>query len=149
MALPVIDRIVVGLDGSIYSEQTLPYARAFAKAFNSELVLVTVPAVPESERYRAPSNVIQSIRSKAEINMKRFNEAVARSLREDQIEVTSLVTGTMPARTLVDISEDRNADLIMITSQGRGGLDLLMMGSVAQSIVQMSEKPVFIVPINR
>lgn len=149
VAMSAIDRIVVGLDGSIYSEQTLPYARAFAKAFNSEIVLVTVPAVPESERYRAPSSVIQSIRVKAEINMKRFNEAVARSLREDQIEVTSLVTGTMPAKTLVEVSEERNADLIMITSQGRGGLDLLMMGSVAQSVVQLSEKPVLIVPINR
>lgn len=147
--LPRIKKIIVALDGSIYSEQTLPYARLFAKTFGSELILVTVPAVPEGVKYRATPSVIQSIRDKAVTNMKRFNEAVARTLREDGIKVTSLVTGTVPARTLVEVSEQMDADLIMITSQGRGGLDLLMMGSVAQLVVQRSEKPVFIVPITK
>lgn len=37
--------------------------------------------------------------------------------------------------------------LIMITSQGRGGLDLAFMGSVAQQVVQLTDSPVFILPI--
>ncbi|MCJ7623814.1 MAG: universal stress protein [Anaerolineaceae bacterium] len=144
---PEIDRILVALDGSIYSEQTLPYARVFAKAFGSKLSLLSVPAVPESENYRAPANMIQTIRTKAEINMKKFNEAVARSLRMDDIEVRSLVTGSIPARAICEVAEEEDVDLIMITSKGRGGLDLFFMGSVAQVVVQRSKKPVFIMPI--
>jgi hypothetical protein len=37
----------------------------------------------------------------------------------------------------------------MITSQGRGGLDLLFMGSVAQQVVQLTDSPVFVLPINQ
>jgi nucleotide-binding universal stress UspA family protein len=39
------------------------------------------------------------------------------------------------------------ADMIMITSHGRGGLDYLMIGSVAQRIVENTKIPVFIVPV--
>ena len=37
--------------------------------------------------------------------------------------------------------------LIMITSQRRGGLDLVFMGNVAQQVVQLTDSPVFILPI--
>ncbi len=147
-ALPNIDRILVALDGSIFSERTLPYARAFAKAFNCELVLLCVPAVPEVKDYRAPADVIETIRQKAEANMHKFLEAIARSLREDGLSVRTIVTGSMPARTIVTVGEEERADLIMLTSRGRGGLDLFFMGSVAERVVQSTQKPVFMVPIH-
>jgi nucleotide-binding universal stress UspA family protein len=37
--------------------------------------------------------------------------------------------------------------MIMLTSRGRGGLDLLLTGSVAQRVVQQTQIPVFMVPI--
>jgi len=40
-------------------------------------------------------------------------------------------------------------DLIMITSQGRGGMDLFLIGSVAQRVVHQSDNPVLIIPINK
>ena len=147
--VPDIHKLLVALDGSINSEQTLPYARALGINFKSELTLISVPAVPEGAKYRAPSNVINTIREKAVTNMKKFTEAVARSLREDNLEVNSIVTGSFPAQTIVELGEKDDVDLIMITSQGRGGLDLLFMGSVAQQVVQKSSKPVFVVPINQ
>ena len=145
---PTIKRILVALDGSINSESTLPYARALAKAFRSELLLLTVPAVPEAENYRAAADIVKTIRSKTVGNMRKFNKAVARSLREDGLHVRPIVTGSLPVRTIVSISEEEKADLIMITSRGRGGLDLLFMGSVAQRVVEQSQNPVFIMPIH-
>ncbi len=37
----------------------------------------------------------------------------------------------------------------MLTSQGRGGLNQLMMGKVTQQVVQLTDSPVFILPINK
>jgi nucleotide-binding universal stress UspA family protein len=146
--IPVIKRILVSLDGSIYSENSLPYARALSKAFNSELILLTVPEVPQVEDYRAPSDIVDSIRSKAEVSMCKFLSAVARSLHEEGIEVKPLVTGSIPTSTITAVSQDENVDLIVITSQGRGGFDLLMMGSVAQRVIQNSNLPVLMIPIH-
>jgi len=145
--LPQIERLLVALDGSINSEQVLPYARALGLAFNCELILVSVPAVPRVQNYRAAADVVETIRTKAVANMQKFLEAVARSLREDGLQVRTLVLGSMPARTVVETAKNEDADMIMITSRGRGGLDYLMIGSVAQRIVENTEIPVFIVPI--
>ncbi len=146
---PHLGRILVGLDGSAFAEQLLPYARLLAQEFDCELMLICVPAVPESEKYRAPAAVVNAIRKQAEVKMRTYLESVAESLRADDVTVRTVVTGSYPARTIVDVGKREGVDLIMIASQGRGGLDLLFMGSVAQQVVQLSDSPVFILPIIR
>jgi len=145
---PSIKRILVALDGSISSEYVLPYAREFAKTFDCEIILLSVPAVPEVNDYRAASEVIMKFRGKAEQNMHKLLEAIARSLREDDIQVRTLVLGNRPAVTIVEVSQEVGADMIMITSRGRGGMDLFMMGSVAHRIVENTDRPVLLVPVH-
>jgi nucleotide-binding universal stress UspA family protein len=146
---PHLGRILVALDGSVFAEQILPYARLLGKLFDCELMLISVPAVPESEKYRAPASVIQAIRKQAETSMRKYLDSIAESLRADGLTVRTVVTGSYPARAIVDVGKREGVDLIMLTSQGRGGLDLLFMGSVAQQVVQLSDSPVFILPINK
>jgi len=146
---PHLGRILVALDGSAFAEQLLPYARLMGKQFDCELMLICVPAVPESKKYRAPASVIQAIRKQVEASMQEYLESVAEHLRMDGLTVSTVVTGSYPARSIIDVGKREGVDLIMITSQGRGGLDLLIMGSVAQQVVQLSDSPVFVLPINK
>jgi nucleotide-binding universal stress UspA family protein len=143
-----IDRIVVALDGSIVSERSLPYARFFAKNFDAEILLTSVPAVPETSKYRAPARFIETLHTKANTNMNRFLKAIANSLKTDDIRVRTIVTGSLPARTIVSVAEQENADLIMLTSQGRGQLENLI-GSVARRVVESSDKPVLMIPVQQ
>jgi nucleotide-binding universal stress UspA family protein len=103
--------------------------------------------VPESEKYRAPASVIQAIRKQAVGSIQKYLNSVAERLRVEGLTVRTIVTGSYPARTIVDVGKREGVDLIMITSQGRGGLDLVFMGSVAQQVVQLTDSPVFILPI--
>ncbi len=146
---PQINRILVALDGSDFAEQLLPYASLLARKFDSELMLISVPAVPESEKYRAAASVVSAIRKKAVAGMKKYLETVAERLEADGVRVRTIVTGSYPARTIVDVGKREAVDMIMISSQGRGGLDLLFMGSVAQQVVQLTDSPVLILPINQ
>jgi nucleotide-binding universal stress UspA family protein len=143
-----LESILVALDGSIFSERTLPFARVFAKAFDSELILLAVPAVPQLKNYRAPDDFVQTLREKATREMWRFLEAVARFLREDGLTVRTMVSGSRPDREIGTVAEKENADLIMLTSRGRGGVDLLFMGSVAFRVVENTESLVFMVPVH-
>jgi len=145
---PRMERILVSLDGSILAENTLPYARAFAKAFNSEIVLLAVPQVPEVKSYRAPDLAIDQIRTQTEATMDNFLGAVARSLREDGLEVRTITRGSLPVRTIVAAGDEEEVDVIMLTSRGRGGIDRLFMGSVAESVVSESDKAVLMVPVH-
>jgi len=141
-----IKRILVALDGSIVSENTLPYARNLAKIFGAEIILTSVPAVPEVEKYRAPTKFIEELQMKANANMSKFLQAVADTLRGEGYQVRMIVTGSLPARTIVSVAEQEDVDLIMLTSRGRGKLEFLV-GSVAQRVVEHTNKPVFMMPI--
>jgi nucleotide-binding universal stress UspA family protein len=144
---PHIGRILVALDGSAFAEQLLPYARFLGKQFDCELMLISVPSVPESEKYRAPASIIQAIRKQAVSSMQKYLDSVSQRLSAEGLSVRSVVSGSYPARAIVDVGKREGVDLIMITSQGRGGLDLVFMGSVAQQVVQLTDSPVFILPI--
>lgn len=145
---PKMERILVSLDGSILAENTLPYARAIAKAFGSEIVLLAVPQVPETQNYRAADEAVEQIRSQMVSTMDNFLGAVARSLRQDGLEVHPMTQGSLPVRTIVSVSEEEDVDLIMLTSRGRGGIDRLFMGSVAERVVAESNRAVLMVPVH-
>jgi nucleotide-binding universal stress UspA family protein len=145
--VPEINCIQVALDGSSFSERALPYARALAKAFDSRLLLLCVPAVPDTNDYRAAADILEKVRLKAESNMRKFLEMVTRALHKDGLDVQIVVRGSIPAHTIVEVAEAENADMIMLTSQGRGGFNALIMGSVAEHVVQNTQLPVFMLPI--
>ncbi len=141
-----LSKILVALDGSIASEKVLPYARAFALTNNSELTLLSVPQIPETENYRAPADVIEQLRAEAEAQMTNFLKAVSRGLEKDGVSTNFLVKGTRAATTIVETAEEGDFDLIALTSNGRGGFKRVMMGSDSERVVANTDRCVLMMP---
>ncbi len=144
---PELRRLLVALDGSEFAERVLPYARTLATHFESEILLLTVPEVPEAQMYGPMADAVKDIRLQAEERIGAYLESVAETLREAGLRVRTLVTGSGPARTIVSVSETEEADLIMLATHGRGDLDRLFVGSVADRVVRHTRCPVFLLPI--
>lgn len=125
--------LLVALDGSSYSERVLPYVRFIAQNFGSDVTLLTVPVGITSDTY--------------ESQIKEYLEKVSDELRQDGVQTQVKVAGSGPARTIVDMSLEENIDLIMLATQGRGGFDRLMLGSVAHRVIENMPCPLFLVPI--
>jgi len=49
-----------------------------------------------------------------------------------------------PARALVDAARVHRADLIVMTTHGRSGLGRLILGSVAESVLRVTETPILL-----
>jgi nucleotide-binding universal stress UspA family protein len=126
-------RLLVALDGSEFSERILPYVRTIALLFNSEVILLSVAEGSTSDAYRA--------------TMGQYLENLAAELRGSGLEVQARVIAGGPARTIVAVAETEHADLIMLATHGRGGLDRLMLGSVADRVMHHMPCPVFLLPI--
>lgn len=123
-------RLLVTLDGSEGAEQVLRYTRTFAREFNSEIILLAVPEA-DSEQEK----------------LEHYLSNVAQALTERGFDVRSVVTGSGPARTIVQMSESERADLVMMATRGRGGLERnIMIGSVADKVAQTATCPVILVP---
>lgn len=65
------------------------------------------------------------------------------------MSIRTVVIGSSPARTILDVGKRAGVDLIMITSPGRGGMHLFLIGGLAQRVVHLSGNPLFIIPINK
>jgi len=72
-----------------------------------------------------------------------------RSIYGSQIALEArLLTGS-PARTLCDAAEDEQADLIVLSSHGHTGWGRLLIGSVAEQVVQDARCPVLVIKLPR
>ncbi len=145
--VPQFLKLLVTLDGSNFAERVLPYARASSR-LESEVLLLTVPQVPEAHQYGALVEEIQKLREQAELQAHQYLEQVAESLRKHGVQARVIVKGARPAETIVSVAEEEQVDVVMLATHGRGGLDRLFVGSVADKVVQQAPCPVFLVPIH-
>jgi nucleotide-binding universal stress UspA family protein len=130
-------RILVALDGSEAAESVLPYIRALARGIGSSVFLLSVPEGSESESY---GGTIQL-----------YLENIAKQLKVDGINTTIYMVGSGPARTILAMAEEEKADLIVMASHGRGGIErpTIHMGSVTEKAIQKAPCPLFIVPLTK
>jgi nucleotide-binding universal stress UspA family protein len=132
-------RIVVPLDGSELAERALPYAARLARAVEGRLVLVRV-TVFEQE-------------GEAELSAERRDELylakMAQTLREagQQVDTAAeyVLHSVEVAGSLCSVARSREADLIVMSTHGRGGLGRWLYGSVADAVLRESEIPVLLV----
>ncbi len=143
---PRFRRILVPLDGTPFSERILPYVRSVDPAFHSEVILLSVPEVPEPELFGLEADVVLPLRRQAEARAREYLSRIAEALREDGLQVKVVVTGTDPDRTIVRVAEEVKADLVMLTTHGRMGLDRLFVGATADWVIRHTLTPVFLLP---
>jgi len=125
-------RLLVSLDGSLGSEEVLPWARVLARQFGGTIVLLTVPEV-EKERAR----------------LEQYLDSVATALRAIGLVVETRVTGSNAAPTITGVAEAEACDLIMLATRGRGAPESVdvEVGSVTEQVLQEARCPVFVVTV--
>jgi len=128
-----ISKVLVALDGSIEAEQILPFVKAFAKMQDNELLFLGVP----DELHTA----------KQQDHLQRYLDLVASQFQSTGIVAKGLVAGHSPAQTILDVANREAVDLIMLATHGRGSLERLLLGSVADRVVKHTNLPVFLAPI--
>ena len=84
-------------------------------------------------------------------NERRRREAVAAvdrvklGLADQDILVTGVVAEGRPEQVILDQARHAGADLIVVGTHGRSGLDRLLMGSIAERVIGFSDVPVLAV----
>jgi len=143
-----VGNVLVALDGSRQAEESIKWATAIGgKETSYTLVRVASNSVPAwtVDPTFAPFDACDY--SKAE-RMKAFDYLIhaERLVNHGSTNVTSEVAeGVTAAVGILNAAEQKGADLIAITTHGRGGLPRLLMGSVADKVVRASQVPVLVV----
>jgi nucleotide-binding universal stress UspA family protein len=137
-------RAMVPLDGSSVAEAIIPFILDIAGPLDMEVVLLRVvepiaPMVIEGSRHVEVED-IEARRTDAE----EYLAPVAAALRNKGVRVESRVRRGNTTEEIVAAARETGADLIAMSTHGRGGLGRLMFGSVAQAVLGHVDMPVLL-----
>lgn len=142
--------ILVPTDFSPFADHALAYARAFAKQTGGAIHCVHVVdsrAVEGGGLEGAYTNqaaldaMLQAVKEHADAKM----EHVVLKDHLLGVEVTPHVLVGSPAKDLAAQATEIGADLIVIATHGRSGLDRLVLGSTCDKLIRSSPVPVLVV----
>jgi nucleotide-binding universal stress UspA family protein len=129
--------ILVATDGSHYSESAATEAITMAKGCGADLVVVTAVHAEAS----APLDIVSSNMQKDQIAGKEMDiaEKSIKFIKElavkEQVKATTLIYAGSPADVIIHAAREKKADVIVVGSHGRTGIDRLLMGSVAERVI--------------
>ena len=139
--------IVAAVDFSDISREVFETARDMARLYHARLHVIHAVEDPFGSLYAVENtgldlpNVLRQWTDTAQKDM-------ATLVEEHPIEpglLTTAVLSGSPAQAIVEYAEDQQADLIVIGSHGRGAVSRLLLGSIAERVLHLAGRPVFVV----
>jgi nucleotide-binding universal stress UspA family protein len=129
--------IVVGTDGSDTATQAVRQAVDLARAVGAKLELVSayepVPAQRlREERREAPEDLQWAISPREDVDT--TLDAAAAIAREAGLDVDVYSRQGDPADAILDVAEERDADLIVVGNKGMTGAKRFLLGSVPNKV---------------
>lgn len=145
-----IKNVLVATDFSPVSETALAYGRALARTFGGTLhVLHVVEDLTLRLSYAdaaiggMPPETMQEELTKAA--RERLHGFVTDADRRELKAVPVLRTNNNTSKAIADYAREASIDLVVIGSTGRGKIDRLLMGSVADKVIRRAPCPVLAV----
>ena len=133
-------------DFSDVSARAETYAAALARHYDASLHLLHVdPPMPVMAPYGeipVDARMFEEQREVAEAELAKAGERA----RAGGLTVETTMKGGHPAREILALADRAQADMLVIGTHGRGGVEHLLLGSVAEKIMRKAACPVLVVP---
>ncbi len=139
-----IKRILVPTDFSDQGKTALMYAVAFADQFGAavDLLHVLEPVPPGALlSYISLNDLKQSIHDEAETHM----ADLSKEWKDYAFPVNKIVVEGYPFVEIIKHAKKTNTDMIIMGTHGRGAIAHMLLGSVAEKVVQKAPCPVLTV----
>ena len=143
-----LDKILVTLDGSQFSEAIIPHVEKLAKSMNSEVTLLRViesAKLPQLAAYSDREKYEKDFMAKMEREAERYLDKKRTALESKGVKVNSVFLTGKPVETILQYSEEKSANLVALTTHGFSGISKWAYGSVASKIIEGSPKPILLV----
>jgi len=128
--------ILVPLDFSEHAAAVMEWAAHLAEQHGARVVLFHAYHLPvefqQLEGAYLPPDFWANVKSEAEVSLERYAE----QLRTRGIAVQTVVAEGYAATAIVDEVETQSADIVILGTHGLSGLKHMLLGSIAERVVQ-------------
>ena len=145
--MALYDRIVVPTDGSVEGDRAVAHALALAAVHDATVHAIYVV---DTSSY-AGMSVEASWEGVGDLLRSDAAEAVAaveERAKGTDVDVETAVVEGSPSREIVRYAEGNGCDLVVMGTHGRGDIDRLLLGSVAEKVVRAAAVPVLTVRLD-
>lgn len=151
-----MQKILIALDNHSNYNIISNKGAELAKALGAKVALLhvfpdTIATSPDAFSSIYPAmgtwNIESELRlaEQLDVESKKFLEKVKKEIKNETAEVFS-AEGDV-AHAILETADDCKADIIVMGSHSRSGIDKLLMGNVAQKVMKHSHLPLFIIPV--
>ncbi len=138
--------ILTATDFSEYSKVALDICLAVSRCMKTKLyVLHTIEKFPHDYKHLLSSTSHADMKQKLEAEAVEKIKAMIPAELLDGGDVIPMVRFGKPFLEIIQATKDENADLLVIGTHGRAGVDRVILGSVAERIVRKARCPVMVV----
>jgi len=152
----MISKILIAIDDSIHAEHAAEYGFYLARKINAAVAVVNIvepamiPRMTTSDPILGMTNQGTGIEEMElmDIQKNQSENIVEQTIKKfaGDMPVTHFTEYGSTADGIINCCKEFAADLIVIGTHSRTGIDRLLMGSIAEHVVRHSEVPVLVVP---
>jgi nucleotide-binding universal stress UspA family protein len=148
-----LKKILIPLDSESIHDDSLPFAKKLALAYKAELHLLTViPTLGTLPGEQAAAGNLMPTTAAAALDLK---EEVAKEHLQTHLdelcragfEANAEVARGDPARTIAASGKRVGADLILLSTHRKAGMDAFWARSVAPNVARRTRIPLLLVPL--
>jgi nucleotide-binding universal stress UspA family protein len=143
-----IKTILFPTDFSQGARAAMDHAISLAKDYDAKLILLYVIQDISIAEWYIPStlsvtDLVEDMQRSARNEMEKWGTEVSAKVKD----VDKMVVRGVPFVEIIKTAKDKNADLIVIGTHGRTGIDHILFGSTAEKVVRKAHCPVLTVRI--
>jgi nucleotide-binding universal stress UspA family protein len=145
------EKVLLPLDGSPFSETSIPHLEKLIKGTEAEIILLRVsePPIVPSDRSPAIKPSWEEYRDMlmAEVQQQalEYLKRIKATFEGRGAKVRSQVVLGKATESILQVAQKENVDLIAITTHGRTGVSRWVYGSVVNRVVEESLQPVLLI----
>jgi nucleotide-binding universal stress UspA family protein len=143
---PLFRQIIVPIDGSQFSLSAGKLALKIACRDNSKIVFLFVIDNSVAEELSSSlDKTIDQAKEDMEANARQYLNYLSRRAEESNLEATQEIRTGIPYIVIDKVIREREADLVIMGQTSRSGTRRMLIGSVAQRVLELAPCPVLIV----
>ncbi|HET8637352.1 MAG TPA: universal stress protein [Acidobacteriaceae bacterium] len=140
-----IERILCPVDFSEFSARAYDYAHSLARHYGATLFVLHVVRAITIDPTFLTTTMIDQVYSQQAADAKAQIAKLAEKQAGEAVQTQVAVQMGLVADSILSFAKDRDADLIIIGTHGRRGLDRVLMGSTTEAILRKAHCPVLAV----
>jgi nucleotide-binding universal stress UspA family protein len=145
-------RILITLDGSDLSERALQPAFELAQKFEAHVTLLRVVVIDATVLASAGTGPqflqLRDLREEHErAEAENYLQSIEAQWHATAVPMTTRVSVGAAPEVIVQVAEQSNAELIVMSTHGRSGLNRFLYGSVAEAVLRGTQLPLLLIPV--